>query len=118
MITVKDLRRIFDDTWFVLVDEEDREVFVERNEKLHDILEFEKCEVKVAFPSEEEVGQIVCQISSKDPNFPKKRRYEINGTWSYVVEANSFEEARGIFEGVYTEDLFINDDYDITEIKD
>ena len=117
MITIKDLRGIFDDTWFVIVDEKDREIFDEKNEKMHDISEFDKCEVKVAYPSEEEVGQIVCLISSNDSNLPKKRRYEIKGTWSYVVEANSFKEARDIFDNVYTEDLFINDDYDVTEIE-
>lgn len=118
MITVNNLRKLFDDTWFVLKDENGRDVFVERDSNEHDISEFDKCEVKLAYPSEDEVRQIVCQIYSSDPNYPKKRRYRFNGTWTYVVEANSVTEAERIIHYVRNEELLINDGYDITEIKD
>ena len=119
MITVKDLRALFEDTWFVLEDENGRDVFVEKDEYKRDISEFDKCEVRGAFPDGGEDNQIVCYINSSDPNYPKKRRYEFNGSWTYVVEANSLQEAKKIFNNVYTEEFYIHDDiYEVTELED
>lgn len=119
MTTVNDLRNLFNDTWFILVNERDEEIFAERRINKCDISEYANCKVKLAYPTTEDgFDQIVCQIDSEDPNYPKRRRYEFNGTWTYVVEANSLKEAQCIFAGVYTEELYINDDYDVTEIED
>ena len=119
MTTVKDIRELFSDNWLVLVDEEDTDIYIERTCSERDISEFDKCEVKAAYTSSgSEFVEIICQIDSKDPSLPKKRRYEFNGTWTYVVEANSFKEARSIFDGVCIEELYIHDDYDVTEIED
>ena len=118
MITVNELYDLFGGIWFVLEDEKHREVFVERlAEDGVDISDFGKCEVKGAY-FDRGITQVVCQIDSNDPNYPKKKRYEFTGTYTCVIYAKDEETARDEFSKTCIEEFDFDFDNIELEVED